>query len=102
MLWYGHLHSASGNSFRCVGVPVVLRQLRVTKELERFPQKTRKTLPVESIGVGMAHTIQKSARNISHLKQNSNGKMSPERDTKTVGCDSLKRKVSKESRMIKL
>jgi len=44
----------------------------------------------------VARTIRKSARNISHLKQNSNGKMSPKRDTKTVGYNSLKQKVSKE------
>jgi len=52
--------------------------------------------------VRVARTNQRSARNISHLKQNSNGKMSPKRDTKTVVYDSLKRKVSKESRMIEL
>jgi len=57
---------------------------------------------VESIGVGITRTIQSSARNISHLKQNSNGEMSPKRDTKAVENDSLKRKVSKESQMIKL
>ena len=97
VLWYGHLHSTTGNSFRCVCEAVILWQLCVAKELERFPQKMWKTLLVESIGVGMAHTIQKSARNISHLKQNSNGEMSPKRDTKVVENDSLKRIVSKES-----
>ena len=102
VLWYGHLHSTTGNSFRCVCEAFILWRLIVTKELERFPKKTRKTLPVESVGVGMARTIQRSARNISHLKQNSNGKMSSKRDTKNVGYDSLKCEVSKESRMIKL
>jgi hypothetical protein len=91
-----------GNSLCCVSVVVVLWRLCVTKELERFPQKARKTLPVESVGVDVACTIQKSARNVSHLKQNSNGKMSPKRDTKTVGYDSLKHKVSKEAKMVKL
>ena len=95
MLWYSHLYGASGNSFCCVSIAVVLWWLRVTKELERFPQKTRKTLPVESIGVDVACTIRKSAQNISYLKQNSNGKMSPKRDTKTIGYDLLKCKVSK-------
>jgi hypothetical protein len=91
-----------GNSFRCVCEAFILWWLCVTEELERFPQKTRKTLSVKSVGVGVARTNQRSARNISHLKQNSNGKMSPKRDTKAVRYDSLKRKVSKESRMIKL
>ena len=45
------------NSFRCVCDAFILWRLCVTKELERFPQKTRKTLPVESIGVGMTRTI---------------------------------------------
>ena len=69
VLWYGHLHSTIGNSFRYVCKAVVMWQLYVTKELERLPQKTRKTLLVESVGVGVARTILRSARNISHLKQ---------------------------------
>ena len=48
---------------------VVLWRLSITKELKRLPQKTRKTLPVESVGVGVARTILRSARNINHLKQ---------------------------------
>ena len=69
VLWYGHLHSATGNYFRGVCEAIVLWRLRVTEELERLPQKTRKTLPVEPVGVGVTRTIQRSARNISHLKQ---------------------------------
>jgi len=84
VLWYGHLHSTTGNSFHSISEAVVLWWLRVAKELERFPQKVGKTLPVESIGVDVACTIRKSAQNISYLKQNSNGKMSPKRDTKTI------------------
>jgi len=91
-----------GNSLCYVSVAVILWRLRVAKELERLPQKARKTLPMESVGVDVARTIRKSARNISHLKQNSNGKMSPKRDTKIVGYDLLKHKVSKETKMIKL
>ena len=67
-----------------------------SKRAGEIPTKGEKTLPVESVGVGVARIIRKSARNISHLKQNSNGKMSPKRDTKTVGYDLLKHKVSEE------
>ena len=79
VLWYDHPHSTTDNSLCCICVTVVLWRLCVTKELERFPQKARKTLPVESVGVDVARTIRKSARNISHMKQNSNGKMSPKK-----------------------
>ena len=69
VLWYGQVHSTTGNSFRYVRVAVILWWLCVTEELERLPQKMRKTLPMESIGVGVARTNQRSARNICHLKQ---------------------------------
>ena len=58
---------------------------------------------MESIGVGMARTILRSARNINHLKQRIQMVRCHQEGTqKAVGYDSLKCKVSKESRMIKL
>ena len=73
-----------------------------SKRVGEIPTKGEENPASESVGVNVARTIRKSARNISHLKQNSNGKMSQKKDTKTVGYDSLKREVSKESRMIEL
>ena len=58
---------------------------------------------MESVGVGVARTILRSARNINHLKQRIQMVRYRQKGTqKAVGYDSLKHKVSKESRMIKL
>ena len=58
---------------------------------------------MESIGVGMARTILRSARNINHLKQRIQMVRCRQKGTqKAVGYDPLKRKVSQEQKMIKL
>jgi hypothetical protein len=51
---YSHLHPATRNTFFIVFYSIIRWRLGVAKHLERFLQKTRKTLPMQGIGMSVS------------------------------------------------
>jgi hypothetical protein len=64
-----HLHPTTRNTFFFIFYSIIRWRLGVAKHLERFPQKTRKTLPMQSIGMSMSWGIPKEPWKLCHLKQ---------------------------------
>jgi hypothetical protein len=63
-----HLHSAPRNTFFTILYSIIRWRLGVAKHLKRLPQKTRKTLPMQNIGMSMSCGIPKEPWKLGHLK----------------------------------
>jgi hypothetical protein len=63
-----HFHPATRNAFFIILYSIVRWRLGVAKHLERFPQKTRKTIPMQSIGMSVSCGILKEPWKLGHLK----------------------------------
>jgi hypothetical protein len=64
-----HFNPATRNIFFIILYSIIRWRLRVAKHLERFPQKTRKTLPMQGIGMSVSCGIPEEPGKFSHLKQ---------------------------------
>jgi hypothetical protein len=64
-----HLHPATRNTFFFILYSIIRWRINVSKHLERFPQKTRKTLPMQGIGMSVSCGIPKEPWKLGHLKQ---------------------------------
>jgi hypothetical protein len=63
------LHPATRNTFFIILYSIIRWRLGVAKHLEGLPQKTRKTLPIQGIGMSVSCGIPKEPWKLGHVKQ---------------------------------